>query len=216
MTHDLSLHSGERQTAQRYDEIRADHRFRYEWADARIAAGTFGIDAFCGNGYGAWLLGERRGIWGIDGSPDAIAAANAHFRRPATFFSIGYYPFELPASSFDFVVSLESIEHVAEGGELFARLANALKPGGTMIYSTPSEEHLPHSATGNNFHFRHYTLAETLALGNSHGLEVQEFAGQDTYSFTPEGRQGPLLATEAMALKSGQPGQFIIVHARKR
>lgn len=215
MRHDLTLHSGERQTASVYADIRPDHRFRYEWAAARLPGGTFGLDAFCGNGYGTWLLSESRVVWGIDGSAEAIAAANTHYVRPSAFYSAAYYPFQLPAETFDFVVALESVEHVEDGAAFFEVMVRALKPGGHLIFSTPCEEMLPHHATGNHFHFKHYTLAETLALAGSCGLRMESFAGQNTYRFTEDGRQGPLLEWEQMQLQQGQPGQFLIVHARK-
>lgn len=60
--HDFGLHSGERQVATRYEDIRADHRYRYEWVDARLPEGGRGIDAFCGNGYGTWRLSRKRNV----------------------------------------------------------------------------------------------------------------------------------------------------------
>ena len=215
MAHDLSLNSGERQVATEYDSIRADHRFRYEWADARIPAGGYGLDVFCGNGYGTWLLGQSRSMLGVDGSVDAIRLAETHFRGPRSFFSVGYYPFDLPRATFDFVVSLESIEHVSDGAGFFSTLVDSVKPGGLLIYSTPCEELLPHGKTGNHFHYKHYTLQETLAMGPSRGLELIEWAGQNTYHMKEDGWQGPVLADDAMNLVAGQPGQFLIVCCRK-
>ncbi|MFA5139207.1 MAG: class I SAM-dependent methyltransferase [Elusimicrobiota bacterium] len=214
--HDLSLHSGERQVATDYSAIRADHRFRYEWVNDRIPASGFGLDVFCGNGYGTWLLSTDRQVIGIDGSADAIRLAEQHFRTPRTIFSVGYFPFELPERAFDFVVSLESVEHVEDGSRFFAALVSSLKPGGLLAFSTPCEDRLPLAMTGNRFHFRHYALEETLSLAASDGLELLEWAGQDTYSFQPDGRQGALLDADRMRLMPAKIGQFIIVLCRKR
>lgn len=213
MTHDLSLHSGERQTAIEYQSIRADHRFRYEWAAERIPSQSFGLDVFCGNGYGTWLLGNSRFVIGIDGSPEAIDLANKHYRRQSTLFALAYYPFELPERSFDFIVALESLEHVADGAQFFCRICRALKPGGNLIFSTPCEDFLPLAATGNHFHYKHYTLDETISLANSHGLSLVSFSGQNTYIIDELGRQGELLPADQMQLKPGYPGQFVIVHS---
>lgn len=218
MMHDLSLLSGERQIATEFSAIRADHRYRYEWADARIPDGGFGLDAFCGNGYGTWLLSQSRIVLGIDGSAEAIRLAEVHYRTPGAFFATQYYPFDLPVQAFDFVVSLESVEHVAEGDAFFKRLADSLKPGGHMIFSTPCEDRLPLAMTGNHFHFKHYGLAETLALAELYGLRLKEWAGQNTYNLLPDGRQGPLLTEPDMALmtgQAGQAGQFTVVHCVK-
>lgn len=215
MPHDLSLFSGERQTATDYMAIRADHRFRYEWADGKIASDTFGVDAFCGIGYGTWLLSQSRFVLGIDGSPEAITAANLNFRRLTNLFSASYFPFELPPEKFDFVVALESIEHVRDGAAFYRTLCRALKPGGRLIFSTPCEELLPHRVMGNHFHYQHYTLNETSDLAQANGMELLSFAGQDTYQMTAEGSPDGLLLEEQMQLKDSEPGQFIIVDARK-
>ncbi len=215
MAHDLSFHSGERQIAARYEDVRADHRFRYEWADRLIPPGGFGLDAFCGNGYGAWLLGKQRQVLALDGSKEAVDFATDHFGGPRVHFAQAYWPFELPGEAFDFIVSLESVEHVPDGANFFAALSSALKPGGILIYSTPNEDLLPLSATGNHFHHRHYTTAEAKELALAGGLETITFAGQNTYNMTPEGKQGGLLTEAEMALKDGVAGQFNIFACRK-
>lgn len=212
--HDLSFFSGERQVAQSYKDIRADHRFRYEWADAIIPARGHGLDAFCGNGYGAELLSRTRSVLGLDGSKEAITFANEHFKTPRTLYAHAYWPFELPHEAYDFVVSLESVEHVADGVAFFDALVKSIKPGGYLIFSTPNEDLLPHVSTGNHFHFRHYTLAETLQLARNAKLEVIAWAGQDCYQIDND-RQGPLLAESQFELKLEIPGQFTIVACRK-
>jgi SAM-dependent methyltransferase len=212
---DFSLHSGERQVATEYAAIRADHRYRYEWVDACVPRCGVGIDVFCGNGYGTWLLAESRWVLGIDGSSEAIRLAQAHYRRSSTAFSHNEYPFDLPRRAFDFAVSLESIEHVDDAEAFFASLAGCLRPGGMLVFSTPCEDLLPLSSTGNHFHFRHYTLRQTLEMASTNGLDLLQWAGQDVYSFTPDGRQGPPLPESEMNLRIGEPGQFIVVTCRK-
>lgn len=215
MSHDLSFHSGERQTASAYGDVRADHRYRYEWAERFIPQETFGLDLFCGNGYGSWLLGATRNVFGLDGSLEAVNFATQHFGSPKTRFAHAYWPFDLPMGAFDFIVSLESIEHVPDGEALFQKMVDALKPGGLLIYSTPNEDLLPHASTGNHFHFRHYTLEQTLALAQSKGTELLGWAGQNTYEMTEDGMQGGLLADDAMILRDHVAGQFCVVACRK-
>ncbi len=214
--HNLDLRSGERQVGADYDSIRADHRFRYEWADERIPASGFGLDAFCGTGYGTWLLSKHRNVWGIDGSPDAIRHAERHFRTENAKFSVGYYPFDLPGETFDFVVSLESIEHVPDGPGFLAALVRSLAPDGILAFSVPCEDALPHSVMRNPFHVRHYTLQETRDMISANGLDVVEWAGQDVYAMAPGGRLGPMLGEEAMRLRPASIGQFVVFLARKR
>lgn len=214
MPHDFSLNSGERQTATQYLSIRADHRFRYEWADAIIPAGGGGLDLFCGNGYGTQLLGRSRDVIGIDGSTEAIALARRCYDGPRHRFLATEWPFEIADAAWDFIVSLESIEHVSDGAAMFAAMAQALKPGGWLVYSTPNETLLPHAAMGNHFHHRHFTHAQTIALADHNGLQVKRYAGQDVYLM--EGRR-PVggLNPDRMKLRENQPGQFTIVAAQK-
>jgi 2-polyprenyl-3-methyl-5-hydroxy-6-metoxy-1,4-benzoquinol methylase len=207
--HDFSLHSGERQTGASYEEIRADHRFRYEWADARIPRDAAGLDAFCGNGYGTWLLGKSRTVTGIDGSAEAIAFARRHYGGPSHGFVSVEWPFPLASRRLGFVVSLESIEHVPDGEAMFAALASALKPGGDIVFSTPNADRLP-IAGFRPFHHRHFTLDETLGLARTNGLDVIAWAGQEVYA-----GPGRLVSENAMRLRAGEAGQFTIVHARR-
>lgn len=214
MDHDLGFFSGERQVADSYEGIRADHRYRYEWADALIPAGGHGLDAFCGNGYGAELLSRTRTVLGLDGSSEAVAFANQHFKSPRTLYAHAYWPFELPHETYDFVVSLESVEHVPDGDLFFAALVRSIKPGGHLIFSTPNEDLLPHASTGNHFHFRHYTLEESLDLARNAKLDIIAWAGQDCYQID-DGRQGALLHESQFALKTKTAGQFTIIACRK-
>lgn len=211
--HDLSLKSGERQTAPVYREIRADHRFRYEWADSLIGPDTFGVDCFCGNGYGTWLLAQSRDVIGYDGSAQAIDFAARHYATQRAEYRCAYWPFDLPAAAFDFVVSLESIEHVRDGEGMFAALAASLKPGGVIVYSTPNEDRLPHGEMRNEFHHRHYSWAQAAGLADRYGLKLIDHAGQDVYRM--EGRRPiGVLNPDAMKLRTG-PGQFTIIAAQK-
>lgn len=212
--HDLSLNSGERQTAKVYREVRADHRFRYEWAAALIGPDTLGLDCFCGAGYGTWLLAQTRDVLGYDGSAEAIAFAQQHYATARARYQSAYWPFTLQANTYDFVVSLESIEHVKDGDGFFDALTAALKPGGLLIYSTPNEDRLSHVGMGNHFHHRHYTHHQAMALADRRGLELVDYAGQDTYRM--EGRRPiGVLNPDAMKLKPRAPGQFTIIAVRK-
>ncbi len=212
--HDLRLDSGERQVAGRYEDIRADHRYRYEWVASRLPPATFGLDAFCGNGYGSHLLSRGRQVIGIDGSPAAIECARANYDTVSNMFACKYWPFELPAETFDFVVSLESIEHVPDGEDLFRRLAASLRAGGDLFFSVPCEDFLPFRPAIHPFHARHFHQAELPQLIRDNGLEFVASAGQNTYRLAPDGTQH-LLPELEQVLRDGEPGQFIIVHCRK-
>ena len=213
-SHDLRLHSGERQVAMRYEDIRADHRNRYEWAARRLPENGFGADVFCGNGYGTHHLARHRHVIGIDGSAAAIAIAQEYYRGPTTLFACHYWPFSLPLEAFDFVVALESIEHVADSERLLGVLVASICPGGDLIFSVPCEDYLPFRKEIHPFHYRHFRHAEMTGLIASHGLELTGFAGQSPYVLEADGRQ--VLVPEAeQCLYDGEAGQFVIFHCRK-
>ena len=121
---DYSLYSGERQTGKKLSEIRADHIKRYELVKKALEckfkdeSNIFGLDCFCGVGYGSFLLSSHLSnvtVLGIDGSLEAVEFANKHYSNFRTFFSHKLYPFYLPKDCFDFIVSFESIEHIENG-----------------------------------------------------------------------------------------------------
>lgn len=103
-------------------------------------AGRTALDVGCGAG----LLTEplaRMGAraTGLDAAPENIGAARAH--AEAAGLDIDYIAGGIEAlagRSFDLVVSMEVIEHVADVPAFIAGLAGALAEGGLMVLSTPN------------------------------------------------------------------------------
>ncbi len=103
-------------------------------------AGRTALDVGCGAG----LLTEplaRMGAraTGLDAAPENIGAARAH--AEAAGLDIDYVAGGIEAlagRSFDLVVSMEVIEHVADVPAFIAGLAAALAEGGLMVLSTPN------------------------------------------------------------------------------
>ena len=217
---DFSLYSGERQIAGRYEDIRLDHRNRYEWALQFLPKHGTGMDIFCGNGYGTRRLAEdeegavARTVLGIDASAEAIAFAKTHYAAPGVTFRVGVYPFDIPVGWFDFVVSLESIEHIEPDARFFADLAHSLLPGGVFVFSVPCETHLPLRFANREFHFRHYEHDAILQLIAENGLEVIGWAGQNTYVLDENGIV-ELLPDEDCFLAPETLAQFVVFAARK-
>lgn len=212
---DFRLHSGERQTGATLDAIRADHRMRYDWADASLPEGARGLDVFCGNGYGTWMLARRRFVVGIDGSDEAIRWAKEHYASPNASYRAARFPFDLPKSSYQFVVSLESLEHVENDEAFFATIVSALTEGGMLVLSVPNEAELPLCRFRNAFHHRHYTIGGVRRLCAAHGMTIIEWAGQDVYA--PAANDGfRLLEDESlMCPRPRHDGQFLLFACRK-
>jgi len=199
-TKDFSYASGERQTATRFGEIRRDHSSRYVLA-TRILKNHFGVpssplrglDLFCGNGYGTWLAASELNahVLGVDGSEEAIRAANQHYSTARTIYSAKCFPFDLPSGTYDFITCFESIEHVQQPEGLFAALVDSLKPGGVLFVSTPNEAAMPFSINAKWFrhHVRHFTDDEMVAFARSQtGVTFAGRFGQRVYRLDEKGR----------------------------
>lgn len=216
---DFSLNSGERQVSSEMTGIRLDHRLRYGFASEtlcrmlRDTRNCIGLDVFCGVGYGTHILQNDLGstLIGIDGSVDAIALADKSYRTQRTFFAAKTFPFSLPAASFDFVVSLESLEHVAKYDKLFSVLSDSLKAGGLLLMSTPNEILLPYDQYRSDFadhHVRHFTTSEIQYLAESNYLSITSIHAQNVYALSHE-KVVKLLDPAEMAIHAGE-GQFNI------
>jgi SAM-dependent methyltransferase len=190
------LRAQERIFAKTFDEVRADHRHRYEWAGKRLS-GKLVLDAACGCGYGSAIL-ARYGcrVIGIDNSETAITFAEKAWNRPKVHFRHGDLQYlELPRV--DAAVSFETIEHL-ENPKLFLRELT-LCGVRRLIVSVPNEDEFPHAKSGNRFHFRHYTAGDLSELLVSCGWGVVAWYGQaDKQARVTEGAKGRTIIADAL------------------
>lgn len=191
---DYRLKSGERQVGTKMSDIRADHTARYAMVVDKVCeihrstawiGEVYGLDAFCGNGYGTYMLASQANcvVHGIDASADAIQLANQHFATPGTLFSVKEFPCTLPHQAYDFVVSMESVEHVENNFEFVSSLVRAVKPGGYLFLSTPNSDVLSLKLNPNKFHHRHFTYTELVEMVGEirPDMELIEYFGQNCY-----------------------------------
>ncbi len=210
---DFSYQSGERQIANQYEDIRRDHRARYELADKILPKNSSVADVFCGNGYGTNLLARNRTALGIDGSADAISVARKKYSSNGAKFDCQCFP-NLHLKKYDSVVSFESVEHVNNGETFLQCLIDKVLPNGFLIFSTPNETLLPFDPTIQIHHVRHYTLEETLNLATNNGCRIETWFGQNVYKIEKDGKL-TILNEDSMELEREEPGQFTTVVATK-
>lgn len=115
---------------------------RYRWVDSLVHEGRV-LEVAMGPGFGAaWLLQRRPGVSGYLGVDlDAMAVGmsrrfNAGDARAR--FHLGPIE-ECDATGFDWVFSLETIEHTGDPEEFLLTLKSRLAPGGRMLVSLPCE-----------------------------------------------------------------------------
>lgn len=145
----------ERQMATELSGIRADHRFRYEWAARRMPKGATVIDAGCGCGYGSAILAAAGlHVIAIDAAEVAIEHATKHFHHPFIRYCNDdlMSDFQLPIA--DAVIAFEIIEHVIDGQALIEKFATC---SNRLVASVPNEKSIPFHPDRFPFHHRHYT-----------------------------------------------------------
>lgn len=176
------MRDGERQVAPTLGGIRADHRFRYEFAAKRLPQCSRIIDFACGVGYGTQILaGESGAADGYDVDAEAIAYARKHYSKfgasVARFFEAdGNAPGDL--GEYDAAVCFETIEHLKDPRPLLKALRVSAP---LLLASVPNEDVMPYEyepGKGYAFHFRHYTKDQFNALLNMCGWRVTEWHGQ--------------------------------------
>ncbi len=159
---------GERTPPERVDVVgkprtvgELEHAARYRWAGPRVAGRV--LDVACGTGYGSELLATDHEVTGIDRDEGSIRRARS--RCQAEFIVAEVPPLPVPAAAFDAIVSFETIEHVEDDRGLVREFRRALRPGGTLLLSTPNAAAtLGESAAANPWHVREYRLDEIRRL----------------------------------------------------
>lgn len=132
--------TGERFTPDCTREIRYEHFHRYALA-AEWISGLNVLDAACGEGYGSHLLAAKaRQVTGIDISATAIAHASSSYAAANLEFvgtDCSNTPFD--DSSFDCIISFETLEHLQDHQALLSEFRRLLKPDGFLVISSPDK-----------------------------------------------------------------------------
>jgi 2-polyprenyl-3-methyl-5-hydroxy-6-metoxy-1,4-benzoquinol methylase len=99
------------------------------------------LEIGCGaGGFADWMAAQgAESVVGQDLSPLVIGRATEQFSRTNLAFSVGdIQDIKFDDDRFDVVVSCETIEHVPAPAEAVRELARVLRPGGSLLLTTPN------------------------------------------------------------------------------
>lgn len=149
--------TGERFTPECVREIAYEHWHRYAFAQ-RFAQGKRVLDGSCGEGYGSALLAAVAAqVTGVDIDGSTVAHARSRYGEQTNlnFMQADVTGLDaLPASSFDLIVSFETLEHVTEQARLLDGFARLLSDDGVLLISTPDKHNYNAGCEPNPFHVR--------------------------------------------------------------
>jgi SAM-dependent methyltransferase len=182
--------TGERQVAETLEGIKPNHLNRYQFAANMImrdvGEGKIILDCACGVGYGTYMLADIANYAvGFDVHPESVEAARRAYKKDNNDFAVcdlsdanmwhSQINTVIGAAPIDAIVSIETIEHVADASDLVARYA-AASP--YLVASVPNDEIVAFDKTLHPFHFRHYTRGQFEELLNDHGYQITTWATQ--------------------------------------
>lgn len=138
--------TGERVIPEKMDitnELLIEHLARYQFA-VEFTGGRV-LDFASGVGYGTHIIAKKckkkvSEVIGIDVDSEAVRYAKSTYYHPLTkFMREDATDSRLPEKigRFDTILSFETIEHVRDEKQFLANMHEMLKPGGTLVLSTP-------------------------------------------------------------------------------
>ena len=171
---------------------------RYQFAARWVKGTTTVLDFACGTGYGAAYLDVdgRTKVIGLDNAVDAVRRARQRFGAQGQFAAGDAAAFPFGTATFDLVVCMETIEHVADVDALLSEIKRVLRPGGTVLFSTPNKLlHSPNSEKPlNPYHVVEYTigqfrdvLAPHFVIDEMYGQQPQDPARSAALRWAPTG-----------------------------
>ncbi len=159
------------------------HLERYHFAGKNLIPGHI-ADVACGAGYGSYLLATQykngiETITAIDNSRTAIEYAKEKYKdRLINFVNADAMTYQA-STPFSTVISLETIEHLAEPEKFIRFFTSQLISGGRFIASAP----VTPSMDANPYHFQDFTVSSFKNLFLKSGLtEVSSTTQKQSYN----------------------------------
>lgn len=155
---------------------------RHEAAYAALAdrcAGAVVLEAGCGEGYGADLLaGVAARVIALDyDAPSTVHARAAYPRLAVLRANLATLP--VRSGAVDVIANLQVLEHLWDQAGFLAECRRALRPGGTLLLTTPNRLTFSpgQDVPLNPFHTRELAATELAELLRGAGFTVDLLAG---------------------------------------
>lgn len=153
------------------DYLSLQHIERYRFACSILQPGQEVLDIGCGSGYGtAMLLKFGYKVIGADIDNEIIKEAQMRWNHDG-FVVADALNLPFPGSSFDAIVSFETIEHVEDGEGFLAEVQRVLRPQGLFICSTPNTRYTAHP----RYHLKEYEPEEFFSLFEKYFIDVRHY-----------------------------------------
>lgn len=157
-----------------------EHIARYQFALDYLYGRV--LDLSCGAGYGTHMIAKRRKrevteVIGLDLDQEVISYAKGEYYHPKSKFEVADATDPSLVDiygTFDCIVSFETIEHIEDEQAILDNYYKLLKPGGTLIVSTPFGKGRGEPC-GNPFHIHQLTQDEFCNLFDGQYERVEFF-----------------------------------------
>jgi 2-polyprenyl-3-methyl-5-hydroxy-6-metoxy-1,4-benzoquinol methylase len=170
-----------------FDIDQKSHYKRYELAKTLIQEDFVVGDMACGSGYGSLMLSEKcKEVHGVDIDTITIEEVNRRYKDESkvTFYNKNLLDIDFE-NKFDLITSFETVEHFEEGeiDKLMDNFYRALKPNGSLLFSTPyNQEKIPASM---KWHRTFYITEEKINDLVKNYFKIEKTWYQDYHSHTP-------------------------------
>ena len=180
-----------------------EHIYRYRFATGFVR-GKRVLDIACGEGYGTAAL-QKSGalnVIGVDISEEACAHARKKYGIETRLGSAEAIPLE--DASVEVVVSFETIEHVPHPEIFLDECRRVLRPGGSLVISTPNREAYRQMSPNNTFHCAELSHEEFVGICAKRFDSVQYFSQRpiSTGRWSLRGMAMPYKSTQVPGIKA--------------
>lgn len=170
-----------------------EHYQRYQYAFNFISGNEVVLDIACGQGFGTYAVYKKgvKKIIGVDLDEKSIDLCRSKYFESISpdffqFIRMDATNLGFPDSSFDLVLSFETIEHIKDSRKVIQEYSRVLKKGGKLVLSTPNATiSSPNGVIENPYHVREFDQKGLSELLSDFFVEYK-IGGQNYVRYGPK------------------------------